>query len=394
MPVPFLRLMTAVCAVLLSLASCAASLTALPLNAALNEQVQMIPVEQDGALTLLQTTLFKPPGDGPFPLLLMNHGKSLGDPHQQSRDRFVAISREFVRRGYAVAIPMRTGFAGSGGQYREAACDMARNGQIQASDVRATLDYLRRQPWVDATRILIGGQSYGGLATLAIGTQASSGVRGLLNFAGGLRMHGGQCDWQRSLVQAFAQFGRHTKVPSLWFYGANDRHFAPPLVQRLVDAYLGAGGPAQVVRYGIFRSDAHGMSATSEGVAIWWPATEKFLQQIDMPTAVTWTLPDDIALPASGYATLEDVAAVPFLNGGGREAYRQFLVNPSPRAFALAPSGDWSWAAEGEEPMGQALLNCGQRAHQRCVLYAVNEVVVWPEPIQHKTLRTDGSVGK
>src|SRR6478735_8784126 len=74
--------------------------------AALNEQVTMIPVVSGGSAIQLETTIFKPPGDGPFPLVIMNHGKALGSPRTQQRDRFVAISREFVRRGYAVVIPM------------------------------------------------------------------------------------------------------------------------------------------------------------------------------------------------------------------------------------------------------------------------------------------------
>ena len=72
------------------------------LDTTLNEQIVMLPVTEHGENFEFETTIFKPSGHGPFPLLLMNHGKERGDPHQQKRDRFLAISREFVRRGYAV----------------------------------------------------------------------------------------------------------------------------------------------------------------------------------------------------------------------------------------------------------------------------------------------------
>ena len=85
------------------------------LDSTINEQVIMLPVIEHGNEFQFETTIFKPPGNGPFPLLLMNHGKEIGDPHKQKRDRFLAISREFVKRGYAVAIPMRRGFARSTG---------------------------------------------------------------------------------------------------------------------------------------------------------------------------------------------------------------------------------------------------------------------------------------
>ncbi|HEX8883324.1 MAG TPA: CocE/NonD family hydrolase, partial [Noviherbaspirillum sp.] len=78
------------------------------LDARLNEQVVMVPTSNG---TTLETTVFRPPGAGPFPLLVMNHGKQPGDPRLQPRDRFYYMSREFVRRGYAVMVPMRQGFA-------------------------------------------------------------------------------------------------------------------------------------------------------------------------------------------------------------------------------------------------------------------------------------------
>ena len=72
------------------------------LDSTINEQVIMLSVTEHGNEFQFETTIFKPPGNGPFPLLLMNHGKEIGDPHKQKRDRFLAISREFVKRGYSI----------------------------------------------------------------------------------------------------------------------------------------------------------------------------------------------------------------------------------------------------------------------------------------------------
>ncbi|MGH8808290.1 MAG: alpha/beta hydrolase family protein, partial [Noviherbaspirillum sp.] len=107
---------------------------AVALDATLNEQVVMMPAGAGGRGVELETTIFKPPGDGPFPLLIMNHGKALGDPRLQGRDRFVVVSREFVKRGYAVVIPMRKGFSRSTGDYADPGCDMTAHGQLQADD--------------------------------------------------------------------------------------------------------------------------------------------------------------------------------------------------------------------------------------------------------------------
>jgi dienelactone hydrolase len=350
---------------------------AVTLDAALNEQVMRMPVVSGREQVELETTVFKPPGAGPFPLVVMNHGKALGNPHNQSRDRFVALSREFVKRGYAVVVPMRKGFSNSTGDYADPGCDMTAHGQLQADDLQGALDYLRNQSWVDKDRILVAGQSYGGLTALAFGTRHFPGVRGLINFAGGLKMHGGDCRWQASLVQAFADYGAKSDLPSLWFYGENDRHFGPKLAARMYDAYVQAGGHAQLIAYGPFKNDAHGMSGSRDGVKIWWPETEKFLKTIGMPTDVVLALDDDFAMPHSGYAAIDNVEAIPYLQDGGRAQYRAFLDKPFPRAFAVSASGAWSWAEDGDDPIDQALADCQKNSSDPCKLYAVNNNVVW-----------------
>jgi dienelactone hydrolase len=352
------------------------------ISAQLDERVVMIAAVSAAESVQLETTIYKPPGDGPFPLVIINHGKALGDPHLQPRDRFLVMSREFVKRGYAVVIPMRTGFAHSSGNYVEYACNMFDNGQAQANDVQAALNYFVGQNWVDKSRILVAGQSYGGLATLAFGMRDYPGVKGLLNFAGGLRIHGGGCDWQASLLSAFAEFGKRTRVPSLWFYGANDKHFNPELAARLHDAYAASGANAELVAFGNFKNDAHGMSGSWDGIKIWWPETEKFLQQIGMPSRQVVALIDENRLPKTDYAALDNIDAVPYLEDRGRAAYRAFLDKPMPRAFAVSASGAWSWAEDGDDPAQKVIANCEKNSAAPCKLYAVNGDVVWSDATQ------------
>ena len=355
------------------------------LDAALNEQVVMVPAISAGKQVELETTVFKPPGTGPFPLVIMNHGKALGNPRSQNRDRFIVLSREFVKRGYAVVIPMRSGFSKSTGEYNDPGCDMTAHGRVQADDLQGVLEYLRSQPWADSERVLVAGQSYGGLTALAFAARQFHGDKGLINFAGGLKMHGGSCRWEDSLEQAFASFGAHTSLPSLWFYGENDHHFGPALAARLHHAYVQAGGPARLGAYGPFKKDAHGMSANRDGVKIWWPETEKFLQTLGMPTETVYALNDGVSLPKTGYAALDNVDAIPYLRGSGREQYRVFLEKSTPRAFAVSASGAWSWAEDGDDPERQALLDCQKHSSQPCKLYAVDSNVVWVDDQQTGT---------
>jgi dienelactone hydrolase len=350
------------------------------LDSSVNEQVLSLPVTVNNEKLHFETTIYKPPGEGPFPLLLMNHGKERGNPSAQKRDRFLAMGREFVQRGYAVAVPMRKGFSKSDGIYGDFGCNMHDNGLLQADDVEAALRSLTQMPWVDRERIIVAGQSYGGLATMAFGTRPFPGVRGLLNFAGGLRIDGNACDWKSALVNAFTSYGSRTSLPSLWFYGENDSYFDHPLAQRLQMAYQSAGGPSQLIAYGRFKSDAHGLVSSRDGVAIWWPETERFLKRIGMPTELSVTLADTPRLPASGFAKVDDVNALPFLTASGREAYRHYLSQSLPRAFAVSDSGAWSWAEDGDDPASRATAACQKNSKTPCRLYSIDQDVVWQSP--------------
>ena len=349
----------------------------LPLDTRLNEQIIMVPAG-DGMREALETTVFRPGGPGPFPLLLMNHGKQGGPARRQGRERFIYMAAEFVRRGYAVMLPMRTGFAQSTGIYRDFGCDMLANARGQARDVLDALAYARRQNWVDPARIIVAGQSYGGMAALALATRALPGVRGVLNFAGGLRVDAPGCDWQAALAKAFATLGAYNRIPSLWLYGANDSYFGPALAQRLYRSFTGSGGRAQLHAYGAFKRDAHLTLGSRDGVGTWLPATERFLRSVDMPVRQVYAVIDPPSPPETHFALQDDIAAVPYLAAQGRAAYRDFLGKLSPRAFALSESGAWGWAEEGESPDVRALASCQQRSSKPCRLYSVDANVVWP----------------
>jgi len=85
-----------------------------------------------------------------------------------------------------------------------------------------------------------------------------------------------------------------------------------------------------------------------------------------------------------GFAPIQKVDAVPFLGERGRDAYKEFLSKPTPRAFAIAPNGAWassSRTAPGSrqqlDVVGYAMESCNRRGNGECKLYALDERVVW-----------------
>lgn len=85
--------------------------------------------------------------------------------------------------------------------------------------------------------------------------------------------------------------------------------------------------------------------------------------------------------PASGFAAVDDLNKLPLDSDEGREQYQRYLAASAPKAFAVAPTRKhWGWNAGAKQDVNaQALKRCEERAGQACVLYAVDDNVVYKE---------------
>jgi hypothetical protein len=119
------------------------------------------------------------------------------------------------------------------------------------------------------------------------------------------------------------------------------------------------------------------MLASRDGEKVWLAETEQFLQQVGMPTKVLYEVPQPPLPPKTNYARVDDIGKVPFLSDNGRRAYEEYLTKMTPRAFAVSPSGAWTWAEEGEDPESRALATCSAKSSAPCHLYSIDDYVVW-----------------
>jgi dienelactone hydrolase len=346
----------------------------------MNEQVLQVPGNPADPV-MLQVTVFTPDGPGPFPMAVINHGapRNGGLPRDEPRHRVSFAADYFLSRGYAVVMPMMRGFAGSGGRLQAPGCDYESFALGDAADIRAVIDYMTRQPYVDASRIVVAGQSFGAWNTLALGTLNIPNVKGLVNFVGG--MHSSDCrSPDNSLIKTAGRFGAKTSIPSIWFYGDNDKIFSVPTWRGMYDRYTRAGGKVELVAFGKFEVDSHELLSSYEGLRIWTPKVDAFLDRIGLPS--TPVLPKYMPIappPPSHYAVVGDVDAVPYLTDQGRDLYRKFLASPFPRAFAVATNGSVSSESKGFDPLLLAQTICQKSGHP-CRLYAVDGDVVWSRP--------------
>lgn len=251
----------------------------------LNEKIIRIPVEvpASGKLPLLlEATLFLPDGPGPFPLLVLSHGTPRNAAERLIRQRFEAQSWVFVELGFAVVIPMRRGYGGSQGSYaeEEGECDRARYyeaGMASARDLLAAVRFMKAQPYIDQGRIVLGGHSSGGFASLALASQGFPGLLGVLNFSGGRGSKADRVCDPPALIDAFTKFGRSSRVPSLWIYAENDTYFPPSLVRQLHQAFVREGGQAQMVMLRRFLEEGHEVFFDVRGLDLWPGAVKSFL---------------------------------------------------------------------------------------------------------------------
>ncbi|WP_051534437.1 dienelactone hydrolase family protein [Deefgea rivuli] len=369
------------------LSTCAIAANELPLRTDLNEKVLMIPVDKTfyGGDISLETTLFKPDGDGPFPLVIINDGKSLGNPSFQDRSRYSLMATEFLKRGYAVALPMQRGFSKSGGSnfYLEG-CNSPYGAALkQAADVRTVIAHFAKTPEIDTKKVIVAGQSFGGLGTMALASDAPDGVKLLLNFAGGLKYEG--CQWESTLKYTFEKLGENAKTPSLWFYGENDSFFPPELSKQLYSNFNKTNASAEMISFGKFRGDAHGMFGTREGFdSIWWPVVEKKLISLNMPTAIIHPQYDsNNKTESTGYAQIDQLEKLPeFTRPKCKEKYASFIKETAgQRVFAIAENGGcgFSWGEDDKENQFMAMNYCERVSKGTpCQLYLVDDKVVWP----------------
>jgi len=228
----------------------------------------------------MAATVMRPPGEARLPLVVINHGSPAdsSDRPKMARPRYNALSSWFVSRGYVVVLPLRRGYGETGGSWAESygPCqnpDYAGAGLQTAADIKATIDFMRRQSFVAPDHGVVVGHSAGGWGAIALSSLNPPGVSSIVNFAGGGT---GNCTTD-ALVQAAARYGASARVPSLWIYAENDSFFEPSLARRMVDAYDGAGGQATYRPVGSVGHDGHGLANSDSGQSVWSPLLITFL---------------------------------------------------------------------------------------------------------------------
>lgn len=199
----------------------------------------------NGPLTLVGY-VYHPDGAGPFPTVIWNHGS---EHNPGGGPQFDSVAAMFVPAGYAVFAPMRRGHSDSQGQWiqdtiqatirsrgmPEAERLMVRlMGTQQLDDQLAGLAYAKTLPFVDPSRVVVAGCSYGGIETL-LAAERGAGFKAAFSISPAALSWQGHTVLQNRLIDAV----RNIDIPVLLIQPPRDASLEPARV--LGDAAKKAG---------------------------------------------------------------------------------------------------------------------------------------------------------
>jgi dienelactone hydrolase len=250
---------------------------------------------------------------------------------------------------------------------------VGRGFDVEADDLDGALRVIAARPDADVSRVVVAGQSFGGGVALAFAARQPKGLVGVVNISGGVWRADGAgktCVWD-DLRHAFAAFGARVQVPTLWLYAENDALFPPEVVRELRDAFVNAGGKADLRMFKPVVGDGHLLFSDFTGRINWLRAFDEFLAANALPNVNT--------------ARAERVMQVTKLPAGARKAIDDYLAAPEPKAFAFAPafkSGHWFAVPQGMSAARErALARCREKVGTDCTVVFENNTMVAPEPV-------------
>jgi dienelactone hydrolase len=244
--------------------------------------------------------LVRPVGDGPFPLVIMNHGVSL-NPRDRSFFPLVEFRDAaiwFARQGYLVVAPVGSGYGASAIDIPERGLYgpfFSKVGKCRNPNFREPgfageqvdlwiIDYMAAEKRIVPKDVIVVGQSAGGWASIALSSLNPPQVKAIVTFAAG---RGGRVDGKPNnncapdkLVEATGEFGRTSRVPMLWIYIENDTFFGPALSKRMHEAFTAAGGKAEYHLLPPFGSDGHFLIGSADSIPMWSPLVSQFLERL------------------------------------------------------------------------------------------------------------------
>jgi dienelactone hydrolase len=226
---------------------------------------EMIPTQlvEDGTPIRLELLIRKPRTPGPYPTVVFNHGSTgWGDNSNLFLQSWTHLdaAKVFNEKGWMVVFPQRRGRGQSNGKYDEGfqrdrsryTCQPARSldGLERAIiDLDEVVAHLKTRPDVRHDRLLIAGQSRGGILSIAYAGVRPNVFTGAVNFVGGWMND--RCPDIGAINTATFRRGAAFKRPTLWLYGEGDPYYSISHSKDNFEAFKAAGGTGTFHAYSV-----------------------------------------------------------------------------------------------------------------------------------------------
>jgi len=271
-------------------------------QAAIVEDKFMLPVkvtdshDNEVQHSIMVTTFYDSDTPAPRPVVVINHGRAANamDRSKLGRAQYSVASKWLASMGFFVAVPTRIGYGVTGGPDIEDTGDCSHKyyppGYVAAaSQTLQVLDRVRARDDVDRSRAIVWGQSFGGATAITLASMNPPNVQLAVNFAGG---GGGDpvgrpqnpCA-QPMLKKLFADYGKTSRIPTLWIYTENDMYFGPKLPKVWFDAFVAEGGKGEYTRFPPDGENGH--SLFTHAPEKWQPRVLEFLRANGYPNLPT-----------------------------------------------------------------------------------------------------------
>ena len=226
--------------------------------------------------------LHLPPGPGPFPCLITNHGSGIDKGTEDtSRPGTAALLMSW---GIASFLPHRRGYGASeGAAWREEVsapygtpeydAQLATRLDAESDDILAALDIVAALPEIDPTHIGVMGSSFGGTTTLLAASKTD-------RFTCAIDFAGAAMNWDRTpaLRELMTGAALRVKMPIFFIQAENDYSIRPTL--ELAEALSNTGQIMQSHVFPIFGANNHeGHLLESRGPTVWAASVRRFLER-------------------------------------------------------------------------------------------------------------------
>lgn len=248
-----------------------------------------IPMKDQGLfgerLIKLEATLFKPQGEGPFPVMIFNHGSTGGVIPATTTENPRAFGAWLAAKGVSLIVPMRRGRGKSEGNNKEepspCTVEAAKRGVGYASEtIDAVYAYLRQQRWAAMDKVILAGHSRGGLLAAVYAAEHPGASIGVVNFSGGWKND--NCGPVDANLVLFSEAGARSRVPNLFLYARGDAFYSDDAMRNYGAAFKAAGGDVSFRLYEVDKINGHQLF--HRALPLWDSSVEEFLSRLPLRT--------------------------------------------------------------------------------------------------------------